>query len=193
MRIQGGRWRGRWLPVPALEGLRPTPDRLRQTLFDWLRPRLPGARCLDLYAGTGALGIEAVSQGAASAVLVERDPAACALLRESLARLASPSLSLVQADALAWLAREPGRFDIVFIDPPYSSKLMAASCEALLRHGAVGPGSVVFVELGTAAEGDLPPGWVVSRRARAGQVHVVLAEVAQAPGQAAVEPSEAGT
>lgn len=192
VRVQGGRWRGRWLPVPPLPGLRPTPDRVRQTLFDWLRPLLPGTRCLDLYAGTGALGIEAVSQGAAEALLIEREPAAAAALRQSVARLDAASLRVIEADALAWLATRPGRFDIVFIDPPYSSKLVQASCRALVGHAAVGPGSLVFAELGAEGEDALPEGWRVRKRARAGAVSVVLAEVGVAGEPPENEAPEGG-
>ncbi|HYG05308.1 MAG TPA: 16S rRNA (guanine(966)-N(2))-methyltransferase RsmD [Stenotrophomonas sp.] len=125
VRIIGGRWRNTRLPVPDLPGLRPTSDRVRETLFNWLMPRLPGARVLDLFAGSGALGLEAVSRGAASACLVERDPDLAARLREQVARLgAAAQVDVVQDDALRWLARAPGqRFDIAFVDPPFAAGL----------------------------------------------------------------------
>jgi 16S rRNA (guanine966-N2)-methyltransferase len=123
VRIIGGRWRGTRLDVPALPGLRPTPDRVRETLFNWLAPALPGARVLDLYAGTGALGLEAMSRGAREAHLVERDPGACESLRRTVDRLdAGSAVHVHRADALAFL-RAPlhGRFEIVFLDPPFEA------------------------------------------------------------------------
>lgn len=169
------------MPVPPNEGLRPTPDRLRETLFNWLRPLLPGAHCLDLYAGSGALGIEAVSQGAADALLVEQDPVLCAGLAPLLQTLDPAALQLLKADALAWLRAGPGEspacpgpFDLVFIDPPYSSKLLLPSCEALGQNGWLKPGALVFLELGDAPEQGLPADWRVMKRARAGRVAALL-------------------
>ncbi len=127
VRIIGGRWRGTRLPVAPLPGLRPTPDRVRETLFNWLQPMLPGARVLDLFAGSGALGLEALSRGAGEAVLVERDPAAAQSLREVAARLEGGERAHVAcADALAFLqAPLHGRFDLVFVDPPFAAGLHA--------------------------------------------------------------------
>ena len=133
VRIIGGRWRGSRLPVADAEGLRPTPDRVRETLFNWLQPVLPGARVLDLFAGSGALGLEAVSRGARETLLVERDPALAEALRGAVARLqAGDQAAVVQADALA-LLRAPlhGRFDIVFLDPPFAAGLWAEALRLL--------------------------------------------------------------
>ena len=123
VRIVGGTWRGTRLEVPTVAGLRPTSDRVRETLFNWLQPALPGARVLDLFAGSGALGFEAVSRGAAHAMLVERDPALAGALEASVRRLdAADSVQVVRADALE-LLRAPlhGRFDLVFLDPPFGA------------------------------------------------------------------------
>ena len=125
VRIIGGRWRGTRLPVAELAGLRPTSDRARETLFNWLAPMLPGARVLDLFAGSGALGLEALSRGAREAMLVERDARLAESLRQAVARLrAEGEARVVAADALAFL-RAPvhGRFDIVFVDPPFAANL----------------------------------------------------------------------
>ncbi len=125
VRIVGGRWRGTRLPVADAPGLRPTSDRARETLFNWLQPSLPGARVLDLFAGTGALGLEAVSRGAAQAVLVERDPALATAIEAAAARLqAGEAIRVVRADALT-LLRAPvlGTFDGVFCDPPFDADL----------------------------------------------------------------------
>ena len=124
IRIIGGRWRGTRLAVADAPGLRPTSDRVRETLFNWLMPMLPGARVLDLFAGSGALGLEAVSRGASGALLVERDPALAQSLRQACERLQAEAVQVIQADALQWL-RVPvhGRFDLVFLDPPFDAGL----------------------------------------------------------------------
>ncbi len=133
VRIIGGRWRGTRLAVPDSPGLRPSADRVRETLFNWLQPALPGARVLDLFAGTGALGLEAVSRGAASAQLVEAEPALARALEAAVARLgASGAIAVHQGDALAWLrGQQPGGFDIAFVDPPFAAGLWQPVLAAL--------------------------------------------------------------
>ena len=124
VRIIGGEWRGTRLPVADRDGLRPTADRVRETLFNWLQPMLPGARVLDLFAGTGALGLEAVSRGAREAVLVERDPQLAEGLRQLAAKLpGGERVQVVCADALTWLQAARGGFDLVFLDPPFTGDL----------------------------------------------------------------------
>ena len=133
VRIIGGRWRGTRLPVADAAGLRPTSDRVRETLFNWLTSVLPGARVLDLFAGSGALGLEALSRGAREALLVERDAKPAESLRQTVARLhAEAEAQVVVADALAFL-RAPlhGRFDLVFVDPPFAANLWPAVFAAL--------------------------------------------------------------
>jgi len=136
VRIIGGRWRNTRLSVPDLPGLRPTSDRVRETLFNWLAPKLAGARVLDLFAGSGALGLEAVSRGAASACLVEREPVLATRLREQVGRLgAQGEVEVVQEDALRWLARPAAtRYDIAFIDPPFADGLWNQVLAALPAH-----------------------------------------------------------
>lgn len=133
VRIIGGRWRGTRLPVAGVPGLRPTSDRARETLFNWLMPALPGARVLDLFAGSGALGLEALSRGAREALLVERDPLLAESLRETVARLhAGEQATVLRADATALLhAPLHGRFDVVFLDPPFDAGLWDAALAAL--------------------------------------------------------------
>lgn len=135
VRIIGGQWRGTRLAVPERAGLRPTADRVRETLFNWLMPKLPGARVLDVFAGTGALGLEAVSRGAASAVLVERDPGLAEAIRAVAARLpGGDRVEVANADALAWLraaAPSPAPFDLVFLDPPFDAGVWTQALDAL--------------------------------------------------------------
>jgi 16S rRNA (guanine966-N2)-methyltransferase len=133
VRIIGGRWRGTRLPVADLPGVRPTSDRVRETLFNWLQPRLAGARVLDLFAGSGALGLEALSRGAREAMLVESAPDVAEALRQVVERLdATTEATVVRADALRWLqVPVHGRFDIVFVDPPFASKLWPSVLAAL--------------------------------------------------------------
>ena len=163
VRIIGGRWRNTRLQVPSLEGLRPTSDRVRETLFNWLMPRLPGARVLDLFAGSGALGLEAVSRGAASALLVERDPALVAGLRGVVERLgAAGQVQVAAGDALRWLeTAAPAQADIVFIDPPFAAGLWPQVFERLPRHLAAD--AWLYVESPADAPPPVPAGWRLRR------------------------------
>jgi len=175
VRLIGGRLKRSKLPVADRPGLRPTPDRVRETLFNWLGQDLSGWRVLDAFAGSGALGFEAASRGAAEVVLVERDAALVDSLRRSAQRLGAAQVQVVAADALTWMARcEPARFDLVFIDPPFDAGLSAPALAAagpLLRAGGV-----VYVE---ASQAFVPaPGWVLRRHARAGAVHAHLLQPA---------------
>ncbi len=172
LRIIGGRWRGRRLTFPAVGGVRPTPDRVRETLFNWLGPVVPGAVVLDLFAGSGALGLEALSRGAERAVFVERSGAAARGLSDNLRLLgAEGQARVVRADALAFLRRPPVPHGMVFLDPPYHSELLAPACRALEEGGWLSAGAWIYLE--TAAEASLPPlpeCWRPHRHTRAGQV-----------------------
>jgi 16S rRNA (guanine966-N2)-methyltransferase len=186
VRIIGGRWRGRRIAVPELPGLRPTPDRVRETLFNWLAPVIAGSRCLDLFAGTGALGLEAASRGARRVVLVESDRVAAERLCEVAALLAPESCEVVQADALAWLRSAPQPFDIVFLDPPFGAGMLEPAMQALASGGWLAPGARIYLE--APAEQHVPPlpaGWVPHRSGRAGAVgyHLALRPPAAAEGQ----------
>jgi 16S rRNA (guanine966-N2)-methyltransferase len=173
VRIIGGRCRGRVLRFPDLPGLRPTPDRARETLFNWLGQRLDGLRCLDLFAGSGALGFEAASRGAAEVVLVERDARAAAALEANAALLGAAQARVVRAEGLAWLAGECGCFDVIFLDPPFAAGLLpAALAGAATRLDADGR---IYAEF--AARPDLA-GWRVLREGRAGLSHFCLLELA---------------
>lgn len=145
VRIIGGRWRGTRIPVADTRGLRPTADRVRETLFNWLAPVMPGARCLDLFAGSGALGFEAVSRGAAHATLIERDVQLAAGLEALRTRLDAHDVVIQRDDALAFLAGPPAPSDIVFVDPPFDTDLVDAVLERLGR-GWLNEGAFVYVE-----------------------------------------------
>ncbi|WP_305804589.1 16S rRNA (guanine(966)-N(2))-methyltransferase RsmD [Stenotrophomonas sp. YIM B06876] len=174
VRIVGGRWRNTRLPVPDLPGLRPTSDRVRETLFNWLMPKLPGARVLDLFAGSGALGLEAVSRGAASAVLVERDPQLVAGLRAVAARLgAAAQLEVVAADALRWLETpSTAPADLVFVDPPFADGLWPQVIELLPRHLAAD--AWLYVEAPLQALPALPGQWLLHREGATREVAYAL-------------------
>jgi len=174
VRIIGGEWRSRRIAFPDHEGLRPSADRVRETLFNWLGQDLSGKRCLDLFAGSGALGFEALSRGAASVVMVEKSRGVCAALRRNAELLGAKNLQLHCADALefatAAAADAAARFDVVFLDPPFASKLLAQALPLLAP--LLRPGARVYVESAAAfAPGD---GWRVLRQGRAGQVHYTL-------------------
>lgn len=175
VRIIGGAWKRSKLPVLDRPGLRPTPDRVRETLFNWLGQDLAGWRCVDAFAGSGALGFEAASRGAAEVVLLERDPVLVASLAASKARLQGEALRIERADALQWLGRAPaGVFDLVFLDPPFDSPLRAPALDAAAR--VVAPGGFVYLEgpapADPAAAG--ASGLEAWREGRAGAVHFQL-------------------
>ncbi|MFC3816059.1 16S rRNA (guanine(966)-N(2))-methyltransferase RsmD [Lysobacter sp. GCM10012299] len=174
VRLIGGRWRGTRLSVPAVAGLRPTSDRVRETLFNWLMPMLPGARVLDVFAGSGALGLEALSRGAAGAVLVERDPGLADALRTLAARLpGGEAATVVQADALSWLAAQPeAGFDLAFIDPPFAAGLWDAVLPLVAAR--LGPDAWLYVEAPHDAAPQLPPDWRLHREGRTREVRYAL-------------------
>jgi 16S rRNA (guanine966-N2)-methyltransferase len=179
VRIIGGEWRGRKLHFPPSAGLRPTPDRVRETVFNWLQFELAGARCLDLFAGSGALGFEALSRGAGEVVFVERDAVSARTIRDMLAQLRCDRGRVEQVDALAWLERGPPAakpFDIVFLDPPYDEAWLPVLAEKLDRGGWLAPGAWIYLE-DAAARGEppLPAGWTLLRSKRAGDVGYHLA------------------
>ena len=175
VRIIGGQWRGRRLPVLAAEGLRPTADRVRETLFNWLAPLLEGARCLDLFAGTGVLGLEALSRGAESAVFVERSADVARAIEDSLTRFGARGGRVIATDARRFLATPPTAFDIVFVDPPFGELALGDLC-TLLEQGWLAAGARVYLELpASEALPPLPPRWELLREKTAGQVRYALA------------------
>jgi len=173
LRIIGGSLRGSRLAVPDAPGLRPTPDRVRETLFNWLAPVIQGARCLDLFAGTGALGIEALSRGAATVDFVETDARLVDLLRANLQRLKQSAL-VQRADAERFLLETDASYDIVFLDPPFSALLWSPLAQALEAHARVRDGGWLYVESPADAVPTLPAAYVLHREGRAGAVRYAL-------------------
>ena len=170
LRIIGGKYRSRQLRVPPRPGLRPTPDRVRETLFNWLGQELSGLECLDRFAGSGALGFEAASRGAARVTMVEKDRVALAGLERSRGLLGASQVEIQRADAVAFLASDQSRYDVVFLDPPFRQNavpaLLAKLPPRLLR------GARVYVEAGAPVA--VPWPWTELRQARAGQVSYQL-------------------
>ena len=174
VRIIAGKWRNTRLPVPAIAGLRPTTDRVRETLFNWLTPCLAGARVLDLFAGSGALGIEAISRGARSCVLVERHRQLYAQLCERVAHLhAQTQLEVIRADAIRWLQQTPVHpFDLVFCDPPFDQALWHWLYPVLTPH--LVPSARIYIESPARCPADPPPGCQLDRQGRTAEVHFAL-------------------
>lgn len=176
VRIIGGEWRGRKLPVVDAPGLRPTGDRIRETLFNWLQSDLAGSDCLDVFAGSGVLGAEALSRGAASVVSIEKQAKLLKLLQQVLQPLAGARLQLVQADALVWLNQPAARqFDLVFVDPPFALQLQQQVVDLLVRHQWLKPSARIYVERPQDSQPlQLPSGWCLLREKRAGAVSYAL-------------------
>jgi 16S rRNA (guanine966-N2)-methyltransferase len=168
-RIIGGEWRSRKLRFPPLPGIRPSPDRVRETLFNWLRDRIEGARCLDLFAGSGALGLEGLSRGAAHMTFVDRERQAAAAIRTHLELLKAKGGDVVQSDAFAWLSGTPQPFELVFLDPPFEEDLVPETC-ARLAQGWLKPSAWVYVEHAVERVPALPEGWQVLKESHAGRV-----------------------
>jgi 16S rRNA (guanine966-N2)-methyltransferase len=171
LRIIGGAWRGRRFRFSAEANIRPTPDRVRETLFNWLRERIAGARCLDLFAGSGALGLEALSRGAARVQFVESAAAAAMDLRERLVQWGARGGSVTRMDGLRYLRTQPEVFDIVFLDPPFAAGALAAAARLLEERVWLAPEALIYVECAArAAAPALPHTWQPLRQKRAGEV-----------------------
>lgn len=176
VRVIGGSLRGSKLAVPALAGLRPTPQRLRETLFNWLMPVIEGARVLDLFAGSGALFLEALSRGAGEALALDLNPTSVASLRGHLETLRCTQGQVQQADALRYLADQPARpFDLAFLDPPFHQNLLAPACVLLEERGWLAPNAWIYTESESAPSTlGLPANWRLHREKHAGQVYYSL-------------------
>jgi len=175
VRIIGGSWRGRRLPVADVPGLRPSGDRCRETLFNWLQPWVSGADCADLFAGTGALGFEAASRGAASVLMVEKHPHAEVILRQGIEQLQAVQVRLQSRGAMSLIEdTKPDSFDIVFVDPPFDSNLAGLVLDRLGKIGCVRRGGFVYVESPAKKPISPPQGWRVWRDQQLGEVRMQL-------------------
>ena len=200
IRIIGGRFKRSKLPVADRPGLRPTPDRVRETLFNWLGQDLSGWRCIDAFAGAGALGFEAASRGAASVWMIERDGVLATGLRAVKSRLEAQSVRVHTGDGVAALRQaQTGSWDLIFLDPPYDSGLLEPAIAASAQ--ALAPGGLLYVESDTRLDSRLwdpshcapqaPPPWQLFRHMKAGQVHAHLLRAATLTGSNAPNPSSA--
>ena len=175
-RIIGGQWRGRRLGFPDVAAIRPTPDRVRETLFNWLQPHIPGARCLDLFAGSGAVGLEALSRGAASVTFVEQDRRVARRIQEHL-QLLNGNGTVVEQEALSYLRRESAIYDLVFLDPPFGKGLIGEVSRLLEEQGLINNSTLIYLESEQpVTAGELPSGFIIKREKRAGQVWYGLAK-----------------
>lgn len=171
VRIISGQWKGRKLPVRDLDGLRPTTDRVKETIFNWLAPHVRGTRCLDLFAGSGSLGLEALSRYAEQVTLIEMDKGAAEQLRKNLAVLGSQQGSVIQADAVSWLQGPVTPFDLVFLDPPFRRELLPQVCDLLEQRGWLAPDALIYLEREKEmADLALPASWQLLKDKQAGQV-----------------------
>lgn len=182
LRIIGGQWRGRKLLFPSVPGLRPSPDRVRETLFNWLMRDIAGARCLDLFAGSGALGLEALSRGASFCTFVDSSGPATRAIGDHLRTLQCTAASVANSDVGVWLQHvssgaTPQPFDVVFLDPPFHGELLGACCERLEAGGWLAPRTWIYIE--AASDETLPPlpaNWRLHRDSTAGRVAYRLFE-----------------
>ena len=172
IRIIAGQWRGRKLDVLDTPGLRPTPDRVRETLFNWLQQDIYGARCLDLFAGTGALGFEALSRGASEVIMVESHPELVEQLRQHADKLKSEHHVIQLADGLSWLKQGIKGFDIIFLDPPFGQGYIEKCCALIDEEGLLNEDGLVYIEAEKTLS--LPKGWTIQKETRAGNVLSLL-------------------
>lgn len=174
VRIIGGDLRSRMISFPDEEGLRPTPDRVRETLFNWLGQTLYGRTCLDLFAGSGALGFEAASRGAERVVMVEMNRTVLRALQDNVKKLGCANVSILGQDGLEFASRDGQRYDVIFLDPPFQSDYLPKLLEILPQR--LNENGVVYVESGAVIE--VPPPWQVLKSGKAGQVHYQLLQIA---------------
>ncbi len=176
-RIIGGRWRGRRLAFPDVADIRPTPDRVRETLFNWLQPHIAGAKCLDLFAGSGAVGLEALSRGAASVTFVEQRPQVAVAIREQLQLLGGDG-EVVEREALDYLREGSSVYDLIFLDPPFGKGLIAKVSQLLEAQQFVNTKTLIYLESEQRITSEvLPSGFVMKRAKQAGQVWYGLASI----------------
>ncbi len=178
IKIIGGNWRSRQIEVLDAQGLRPTPNRVRETLFNWLQGDIFNAHCLDLFAGSGALSFEAASRGAKSVIQIENNAAACDVLKANAQKLGASQIQTVQIDALTFLAESPEKpFEVVFLDPPFGLDFVAQSAKLLTRNNWLAPYAKIYVETEKSLQLTLPENWRLLKDKSAGEVAYRLFEV----------------
>ncbi|PPD21304.1 MAG: 16S rRNA (guanine(966)-N(2))-methyltransferase RsmD [Methylomonas sp.] len=174
LRIIGGEWRSRVITFKDAADLRPTPVRVRETLFNWLRNDIVGSQCLDLFAGSGALGFEAVSRGAKHVVLVDANPDTCRELQANQVKLKTDAIEIVNQDGLAYLRQSRHRFDVVFVDPPFRDNYAGLACSALAESDVIAVSGIVYVETAADCVFTPPERWALLKQKTAGDVRYNL-------------------
>lgn len=175
LRIIAGEWRSRQLVFEDTPGLRPTPARVRETVFNWLQNDVRANQCLDLYAGSGALGFEAASRGAKSVVMVENHAKACRLIKENTLKLSAEQIKIVQSDVFKYLSGDANPYDLVFLDPPFEKGLAPQTCQWLEEKGWLSENAKIYVEVESRLElDDMPENWLCLKRQKAGDVGYYL-------------------
>lgn len=175
LRIIGGQWRSRRLNFPAIDGLRPTTDRLRETLFNWLAPAIYGANCLDLFAGSGALGLEALSRGAQHATFIDLSSQATNALRQNLDTLQCANATVYQDSADQWLQHNHDKYDVIFLDPPFRKSLLQTCVTRIDQASMLNEGAFIYLEMESELNQiDIPENWQVQKEKMVGQVRCLL-------------------
>ncbi len=190
LRVIAGRWKGRNLEFLDLPGVRPTPNRVRETLFNWLAPHVEGAACLDLFAGSGVLGFEAVSRGAATATLVESDRRICGQIENEILRFGAETIHVVASDARRFVQEANTAYDVVFLDPPFNRGLVQKTLAALAENDRIlQPASLIYVEWESETEIAPPPALHWLHRKHASQVQYALLGTERLPGPERPSPA----
>lgn len=175
VRIISGTLRGRRIKIADLPDLRPTPDRVRETLFNWLAPKLPGSYCLDLFAGTGILGFESASRGAAYVEMIDQSPIVIEMIKKQIQEFKLENVTAKQAMVTQQLSKPQKTFDIVYLDPPYHANLLPAVCQFLEEHQFLSKEAYIYLEAKEVIkDNDLPANWHLIKSQRAGQVYYHL-------------------
>ena len=178
VRIIGGKWRGRKLPFPNLEFLRPTPDRVRETLFNWLAPIIDGAYCLDLFAGSGALGFEALSRGAGKVIFVDSEPQIIEQLKANQQILNCENIEIYNMSAEKYLQQANQPFDVIFLDPPFQQQAIPKYFQLLAKKNLIKPKGYIYIETGHMLDSScLPQNWQIIKQKRAGRISYCLVQV----------------
>ncbi len=173
VKIIGGTYRGKIIPIKGAEGLRPTPGRVRETIFSWLNSNITGAKVLDLFAGSGALGFEALSRGAAEVTLVEKNPTTASMLKRVAGEFTSSNVEVVRSDAIDYLMNTSHKFDIIFIDPPYRLDIYEETLKIILKRNLIDDNSILYVEMRNGSN-QIVPGLEIIREQTAGQAKYTL-------------------